>query len=150
MSLGRPIRVAPAAGGGQFGRLLLALPIRPIVSLWSQRGVNLGLLLGVPFRPILYHLASVAGYRFDILWFLRQTRGDGGGMLGGFSLAGWCRCWEGASVSKGFRWSWGKGEVRTLALANGPDGEGILDSSLCWELPVKGGGENKFVGTIGA
>ena len=42
-------------------------------------------------------------YGFDILGFLRQTRGDGGGMLGGYSLAGWCLGWEGASVSKAGR-----------------------------------------------
>ena len=85
--------------------LLLAVPICPIVSLWSQRGGNLGLLLTVPICTIPSHLASVGDssvgdYRFDILGFLRQTGGDGGGMLGGFSLAGWYRCWEGASVSK--------------------------------------------------
>ena len=35
----------------------------------EQLRVSLGLLLAVPFCPILYHLASAGDYRFDILEF---------------------------------------------------------------------------------
>ena len=94
--MGRQIRVGVPRASGEF--------LSPFSGSDGGMGLllamgHLGLLLAVLFYPILYHLASAGGYGFDILGFLRQTRGDVGGMLGGFGVEGWCGGWEGASVS---------------------------------------------------